>query len=89
MKYVVGSEIKLGDFLLPSLKGVYEKHPDLDEMGFILIPSKGNGDYFWARKDLVQERYSVKYGARGPVHYIEINEGEEESFPSTRGGLMS
>jgi hypothetical protein len=88
VEYVVGGEVKLKDFILPSLEGKYKGHPDLDKSGFVLIPVRGNGDYYWAERALVQERYFVKYGARGPVHYVKINENEKELFPSTRGGLV-
>jgi hypothetical protein len=88
MEYIVGGEIRLGDFVLPSLKNKYEGHPDLNESGHILIPLRGDGDYYWARKDLVQKKSHVKHGARGPVFYIEVDEGEKEFFPSTKGGLL-
>ncbi len=88
MEHVIGGEIRLKDFILPSLKKRYENHPDWNESGFILIPLRGDGDYFWGKRALVQERSFVKYGARGPVHYVKINENEKELFPSTRGGLV-
>jgi hypothetical protein len=89
MQYVVGGEIRLREFILPSLGEIYMGHPDWDKSGFVLIPVASNGDYYWAKRSIVQERSRIIYGARGPVLSIEIDDEGEKLFPSTRGALVS